>query len=291
MKIYRLILLSVLLVLAISSCTKKQNKVDKNINPPTDTTQATTVVKKIYYSLPSSMELASIVKDRDSLFDATELYSLDSIRYHISDRSKAVILGVYSADLGFLLIMRQSQNLKAYSHNLINLAEDLDIRQGIDDTLFQEIEKNISNQDTIIKICSKAFFKADAFMKENNKIDISTLILNGAWIESLYQIAMILNKSPNDTNLAKILVDQRLVMENILKLNEIYLKDKYLSEQIKTLKPFFDAIVTEKKSEIYDSFADTTILKTTIIYDFDKNKILNLTNKISRIRQNIVILQ
>lgn len=291
MKIYRLILLLLFILFTITSCTKKENKVDKNINSPIDTTQATIMLKQIYYSLPSPMELASIVENKRSSFDSKQLYSLDSIRYHISDRSKAVILGVYSADLGFLLIMRQSQNLKAYSQNLINLAEDLDIRQGIDDTLFREIDKNISNRDSVIKICSKAFFKADAFMKENNEIDISTLILNGAWIESLYQMSLILDNNPNDTSLAKILVDQRLVMENILKLNEIYLKDKYFSQQIETLSPFFDDIVTKTKSEIYDSFADTTILKTKIIYDLDENKILNLTNKISKIRQNIILLQ
>jgi len=290
MKIIRLIILLNLFI-AIFSCNKKEENNKDVVNNPIDTAAATVIMKQIYFSLPSPMELASLVDEKQNLFDYNELYSLDSLKIHSSDKSQAIIMGVYSADLGFLMIMNQTQNIKSYTQIMMKIANNLDIRKGFNDTLLNKIEKNITNKDSLVKLSAKALFSADAYMKENDKIDISTLILNGGWIESIYQLSQILKKDFEDTNLIKIIIDQRLVIDNILKLDSIYLKDNFCREQLMTLKPYFDNMITESKTEVYDNFADTTLLKTKIIYTFDKNKILNLTNEISKVRKNFISLQ
>ncbi len=281
-------ILAVILVLSIVSCNKK-NKNSIKTSQTIDTISCHESLKKIYYSMPSPMELASTIKKSKNAFSNNFLNNTNQINNYQTTKAMAINLGVYSADLGFLSIMEQTQLTSLYFSTIISLADKLQIKEGISDTILNQINNNLNNLEKLKELSAKAFFKADAYLKENDMENISTMIINGSWIESIYILTKIY-QSNKDEKILRLLLDQRLVVDNILKLDSLYLQNKNITKQLVQLKQLLNSTVIRTKIKKYDPIADTMRIKTEIKYETDNTKIKKIFNKIIKIRKNFVSL-
>ena len=240
----------------------------------------------------SPIEIAGELKDKPQFFDKKMLNPSANVENYQTKTSKALNLGVYTADLGFIIVMQQTQNVEEYLGNINNLIQKLGLENKNTDSLMNLVENNITNTDSLIKFSTQAFFSADAFMKENDKLDISIISMNGAWIESLYLLSEIIKQSPNDSILTKLLADQSFAAKNIYKLDSIYIpENKKIINAVIGLQPYFNSCLEIKKIEKYDEFDDTTRLKTIVNYKCEKENLDKLIEKISEIRKNFITLQ
>jgi hypothetical protein len=239
--------------------------------------------------MPSPMELASTIKKSKNAFSNNFLNNTNQINNYQTTKAMAINLGVYSADLGFLSIMEQTQLTSLYFSTIISLADKLQIKEGISDTILNQINNNLNNLEKLKELSAKAFFKADAYLKENDMENISTMIINGSWIESIYILTKIY-QSNKDEKILRLLLDQRLVVDNILKLDSLYLQNKNITKQLVQLKQLLNSTVIRTKIKKYDPIADTMRIKTEIKYETDNTKIKKIFNKIIKIRKNFVSL-
>ncbi len=249
-------------------------------------------IREVFYSLPSPIEMATIIIQTDVEFTPTILNSVHNLKNYTTTESMAINLGIYGADLSFTSLFNNKQNSLEYFYSIKILADNLGILEAMTDSTMQEIESNISDNDVLIKIISESFFKSDAYLKETQKENIATLIVLGAWIESLYIAIELTEVSIENIDLVQRIVDQRLILENVLLLLNSIEDEKVaeLSSSFSDISNSFNSLVLEEKKEVYDEYADTMRVKTITKYDITQEKYTNLYNKVLEVRNYYISL-
>lgn len=290
-------ILSMLLLLAFACDPDNTNTTTDNklINKQYDIDSLNDVgqkIKEVFYALPSPIEMASIIKDNEVEFSTSILNTTDKAESYLSTEAMAVNLGVYGADLSFTSFFDENQQTLEYFTVVKKLADNLNILEALNDSTMQEIETNIEDNEVLVKIISESFFKSDAYLKESQKENIATLIVLGAWIESLYLSIEMTGISVENMDLAQRIIDQRLVLENVLLLLESIEdpKVKEYSSDFVNLKTSFESMITIEKKEVYDEYADTMRTKTITKYDISQEKYTKLYDNVLKIRNMYISL-
>ncbi len=285
-----LFFLIIILVLGVSAC-KNDTSGNNDIPQKIDTSDVYQTIIKVYYSQPSPLEIASLLKKYNADFSPDVLHNPNEHINYTSKKAQAVNLGIYSADLAFLSFMEQDQYAKQYFSAIIDMANKMDIIEGLNDTLINDVEQNLSNPEKIKEIIAEAFFKSDAFLKENNRLETSTYILNGSWLESFYILCNIAENQPDTSDIFVLIIDQRLIIENLIKIDQEELDNEQLIDNLKDLQNLINDCVTKRYEEVIDEYTDSLRTKTIIEYNYDTEKMKKIYEKIYKIRENFVSLQ
>ncbi len=256
-KINTIILILVILVVA-NSC-KKSNKPQK---PVTQTVKDTSAIitdekfseaKQIVYSLPSPQEVSSIILDQKGLsFDASIPNAPDQESKYVTDLSRALNLGIYSADISYATIFDQKQFAVNYMSAARKLAENLGILDYFTQDEIKQIENNVTNKDEITNIVSKAYMRSDARLQEDKRDDIGALILIGGWIEGMYIATQLAHcKANSNVKLVNSIMEQQLTLALLVDFLNYYSNNKLLSEISKNIFDL-DKIFQEANTDIDD---------------------------------------
>jgi len=87
-----------------------------------------------------------LMKHAGAKYNTEFLNSVDNASKYTTSKSKALNLGVYSADLSFASMFDQSQATLKYLSVTKKLADDLGILNAIDKSIVTRMEKNINNR-------------------------------------------------------------------------------------------------------------------------------------------------
>ncbi len=228
---------------------------------------------KVFMSIPSPIETASILKKSGAKYDLEILNPIENKDKYVTLTSKAINLGIYGADLSYTAIFDKSQEAMLYLSCTKKLADDLGIINAFDVNKIERIESNLNNRDSLLVLITDSYWESDSFLKENQRGGISALMVLGGWIEGLH-IATSLEKSLRETNANKVMLsrvaEQRIPLESLIELVNIYELD--LPEIIKglyELKAIYDTIEQIEESNAIavstEGFTSTTIGKSITI--------------------------
>ncbi len=142
--------------------------------------------KKIFYSLPSPLETAMLIKSAGAEYDEVLLNSLDNVTNYSTSRSLALNLGIYTTDLSFASLFDQTQTSINYMDAAQAMAKGLDINDAIDNETMTRLEENLQNRDIVMDIISETFLNSSSYLKEQQRQDVAAIVLVGGWIEGLY---------------------------------------------------------------------------------------------------------
>ncbi len=210
--------------------------------------------KLIFYSLPSPLETAMLIKRTGVGFDRSLLNPVESISQYQTNLKMALNLGVYSADLSYSSLFDQSQTTIEYMGNAKKLAENLGIMGSVDESTIRKLEENMNNRDAVMDIISETFMSSNAYLSENNRAATSVMVLAGGWIEGLYLATQLAcNDQENNKRLMDRIVYQKLSLYTLLNMMESYDKDPHVSlliDKFKQLRIIFDDIKIENTSDV-----------------------------------------
>ncbi len=177
--------------------------------------------KKIFYSLPSPLETAMLIKSAGAEFDQELLNSLDNEENYTTNKAMALNLGIYTTDLSFASLFEQSQTSISYMGAARKMAEGLDITDAIDNETIKRLEENLNNKDVVMDIISETFLNSSSYLKENERKDVAALVLVGGWVEGLYIASeLVADKSIENNKLADRILEQKLSFNIVLRLLE-----------------------------------------------------------------------
>ncbi len=205
-----------------------------------------TTAKQIFYSLPSPLETALILKRSGAAYNEDLLNKVDNVSKYTTNRSMALNLGIYSTDLSYASLFDQTQATIKFMTASKKMAEGLGILNAIDDNIVQRLEENVNNRDVIMEIISETFLNTNSTLEENDRAATGSIILVGGWIEGLYLATQLVKDVKNaDSELVQRIIDQKLSLVTVLSLLEQYNSNSDVQQvltDVRALKSVFDEI-------------------------------------------------
>lgn len=279
-------------ITVLTGCeTETEDNYNSNVSNNIDTVDVFESIKKVYYSLPSPMEIASVVKKSNTDLNPDAFSSTSNNMNYTTTKAQAINIGIYAADLAFVSLFDQKQYSTAIFQAILELAEEMEILEGLNDTLITKVHENLENPDELKDIIAEAFFKSDAYLKESGREKVATYIMVGAWVESYYLMTDMAIRASDTTLIYQIIIDQRLVLDNVIKSIEIQGLEEDIINSLTELNNQINTCVIIEKKEVVDPYTDSLRTKTIVKYNYSSNKIEKIYKKISKIRKKFVSLQ
>ena len=250
--------------------------------------------KQIFYSLPSPLETAMLIKSAGAAYNEELLNPVDNSSNYTTNRSMALNLGIYTTDLSFASLFDQTQTSIRYMNAAKQMADGLGILDAIDNNTIERLEENVNNRDVIMDIISETFMSSSSFLTENERPALASIVLVGGWIEGIYIACSIVGDDPiKDNKLVERIVDQKLSFNIVLSLLEDNKDNADVADliiSINDLKTTFDkiTITTTKIQAVPDEESNVTILKSESTVDITQKVFKELQEKVKVLRTNFI---
>lgn len=194
-----------------------ENKIDSNM---------TTMIKfnNTLFSIPSPYQMAYLIKAQNISYNKDILNPYNMSGNYTNTFKKALNMGVYGADLGYLNLYGQTPDAVQYFSTIKILSQDLNMANAFDKETMKSIENNMSNIDSLMYIMSNSYRKADEYLKDNGRENDGVLILAGGWIESLHIMCQLALSNKNTEVIIRI-GEQKHPLDNLIKILSPYYND------------------------------------------------------------------
>jgi len=249
--------------------------------------------KSIFYMLPSPIETASLLQKAGAKYDGSILNPVINMsRYELASM-KALNLGVYGSDLSYASVFDQTQEVLFYLSSCKKLADGLGLEKAFDSETMKRMEENINNKDSLLQLISDSYWMADSYLKENERSNLSALIISGGWIEGVYIATKLAETSTNEALLARI-AEQKLSLSHLLSIVETYKGDHGDVNDVYSDLLEINAIFNKMKSEkgSFETFRDSEMGITTIGGSskliLSKSLLQEISTKIETIRNRYI---
>lgn len=246
-------------------------------------TTASAEVPETSYSLPSPLQIASIFKKSGLKYKNDLTSQVKDPSKFTSNLSKSLNLGVYSGDLSYCVLNKQSQEAMKYMKLCRTLADNLGMGSVFEEAnLSKRFEKNLENEDSLAYIIAELQMVTDMYLDENDQQQITSIVFAGAWIESMYIGSKVYEKG-KDKSLNNKLAEQMNILGSIVNaLKAVEKKDPAIGgliADLKTIKDIYDGLPSIKNMTEAD--ADKPLSLT-------DDEVSSLTKKIGELRTKFV---
>lgn len=282
-----------------ASCNGDKPKDDENNNNDqvVDTDTAKTAVLNVggeLFSVPSPIQTAMLIQKSGVAYDKAILNVSNKANTYTSDFSRALNLGIYGADLGYVSMYNQTQDAIGYLAAVKQLADKLGVSAAFDQQTMKRIETNIANKDSMLVLVGIAYRASDAYLKTNKRTEVSSLILAGGWIESMHFSTMAYTKKATDDVKFRI-AEQKQALSSIIKLlaSNTAPEATELGKQLSDLAKIYEGIQFKYTfvEPTTDSIKKMTTINSTNEVIVSKEQIEQINAKIAEIRTKITNVQ
>ncbi len=243
----------------------------------------------VLYNIPSPMETFTVLKVSGATFDKSLLNPVNNITKYTSSYAKAVNLGTYSADLSFCLLYKQNQDINIYLKNVNELTSALDIDGNYVQTVAQRLKVNSNNLDSIMQIVSEATVNANMYLKENQRDNITAIVTTGGWVEGMYFIANIANKTKKD-EIVGLVADQRNVVRNLVKILEQFSSEPEVAgllEDVKGIAAVYEGVKPVQDVAQASTEDNIVSIGNNTSYELSNEQLKSILEKITALRTKL----
>lgn len=250
--------------------------------------------EKIFYTLPSPLESAMLIKSAGALFDHNLLNPVENTNNYNTNKSKALNLGIYTCDLSFASLYDQTQLIIDYMNAAKKMADGLGILDAISKEDIDRLEENIHNTEVIMDIVSQTYMNSNSYLEDNGQSAMAAMVLTGGWIEGLYISTRLVDmKDFNTDKLVGRIIDQKLSVDILLNLLDSSKGNPAIDDiivQVTKIKAVFDKI-SLKTSPVrpeYDNNSNVTVLKSEVKADLKPEVFKELSSVVAEIRNTFI---
>jgi hypothetical protein len=170
------------------------------------------------YPIPTAFEVTNLLNKAGAGYILSISNPTTNADKYFTEKSKAINLGVYGADLAYASTYQMKQETMNYLKVSKKMIDELQISTEFNSTFADRVDKNIDNQDSLIKIISDSFYKTYEFLTSNGKDNLSLLVMSGSWVEGVYITTEIEKTSKNPQDIIKIVQGQKASLVKLLEL-------------------------------------------------------------------------
>lgn len=237
---------SLTLLLGAASC---NNHPEAPAMPPEevikDSAKATTVdnLNLLITNIPAPMEISKALAKEGIQFNKSILNPPDKGSSYSGTFQQAVNMGIYGADMGYVVSYNQMQDGMQYMAQVAKLAAAVGVTSAYDQKLMDQFKSAANNKDSIGVVIQTAFDRAQKELYSNKRATTSTLIFAGGWIEGLYIATNLVKDEKTDKNkdLYGKIWDHVYSFSYLQKALTDYKSNADCANMLQMLQPLFDA--------------------------------------------------
>ncbi|ELR73208.1 hypothetical protein C900_05257 [Fulvivirga imtechensis AK7] len=229
-------------------------------------------IQEVVYEIPSPSEIPFLLEATGAEFNQSLINDNNKADRYASRNDKAALnLGIYAADIGYLVSYDKVQEALTYMSSAKKLADNLGVTGAFDTQLIKRFESNLSRKDSLSYLLNETIHHTEAYLKDDDRNKLAALIITGSFIEGLYISTELIKTYPKD-----ILPDdsRNLVLTPLIRV---------VLEQEKSLKDLIKMLGTVENSAPVDKLiTDLRELEK----DYDS---LNIADQIQKNRADLVL--
>ncbi len=204
-----------------------------------------TEIKKVYNLCPSPAEMLSIIDVAEMQFKTDLLNQTGNAEKYFDSRTLTVNLGIYATDLAYSALFGRHEETIDYLEVVSDIADKVRVTGTINEGLIERAKNNINYIDSLFNISNEAFINMIFFCEKNDRPGTIIQISTGAFIESLYLAANMIEVYDAKNYMVQHLADQKYAIDNLMTFAASESADPNVKDAIELLKPLvviFDKI-------------------------------------------------
>lgn len=259
-------------VLLLTSCNMKRKS---SGDGPQDgaVLEKTTVEEKVrefVYPLPTAFEVTEMLNRIGAAYILTLSNPVSNVERYLTEKSKALNLGIYSADLSYASTYNQKQTVIEYMDVSKKLIDALNISGAISQDVIEQVEANQDNKDELVNIITNTFYDTYEYLNQANRGSVSLLVLAGTWVEGLYIVTHITENVYYNKEMVTIIMKQKASLDTLMELMQVAKDDPAVAETISELLPLYNTYLAVENDAITEA------------------QVLFITKEIYRVRNKMV---
>ncbi|NNM94618.1 MAG: hypothetical protein HKL88_04040 [Bacteroidia bacterium] len=252
-------------------------------------------MRSVFYTMPSALEVTQLLKESGAKYSVNYPSDPQNLDKYTSTKGQAINLGIYASDLSYAGIYNQKEDAMLYLKCAGKLSAELGIPDAFDKGTIARIESNMGNEDSLLDIITTAYWNTDSYLKNNDRQQVSALIVAGGWVEGLFIAIQMANHSNNNQALINRVAEQKLSLDNLVGLISTYPADEALKSTLAQLKKIQDAYagvtIEESKTEVStDGATNTTTIKGNETVRLTPEQMKNLTAVTDSVRTHFTLI-
>lgn len=204
------------------------------------------VVNDMIQNISSPVEMANQILKSGAAFDQSVLNDAERMKDYSTSFKRSLNLGVYSADLGYINTFNKNSVVVSYLLAVKELADGISVGQFLDFNTLSRLAKNNTNLDSLKQLSVSSFNEMDKYLRKNNRSNVSTAIVAGAWVEGIYITCRVIEQT-NDAELINRLGEQKDIVGILLIILNNYSKGdanfQALVSKVDEVKKIYDDVV------------------------------------------------
>jgi len=251
-KILFFVALIALVLQGLTSCTTC-NRSRETFNIPEDVlyddsnmTIQPNVIMDMVDNIASPIEMASLMRSLDLPFSQRYLAPARNVSSRfITSQEKAFNLGVFGCNLGYINMYNRVSVVLEYIQAMRTLADGINVGQFFDFSTLRRIATNNQNIDSLLHISQMSFQRMNRYLENNNRGNLSILMVAGVWVEGLHLTSQFLKERPSERRLAESIGEQKPILDQLLVFLNNYDQDRFVVNviaELNTIKDIYDGI-------------------------------------------------
>jgi hypothetical protein len=253
-------------------------------------------IADIAKNIASPVEIANLLQKLEVPFSQEYLATSIDANNENTNFDKALKLGILGADLGYLNMYERTSSSLDVLMSISKLAEALNVGHFFDFELIKRLSQNKSNLDSLLFMSIDSYEKIDAYLRDNDRGQLSALMIIGVWIEGQYIATQVINKFP-DNILRDRIGEQKIILNDLLLLIAPYCANsqefKALCEDLHALRSSYrdvritytqgDPVATEKDGGLVITQTATSMV------DMTAEQLANIIEITKTIRNRLIL--
>jgi hypothetical protein len=296
-------ILLIVILFVCFSCRNSPNKTSEFVFPEADSVPVSEAEKlspeaiaDISKNISSPVEIANLLQTLEIPFSQNYIASTIDANKQSTNFDKALKLGILGADLGYLNMYEKTGSSLDLLSSIRKLADDIEVGQFFDFESIKRLSQNKSNLDSLLFISTDSYTKIDNYLRENDRGQLSALMIIGVWIEGQYLATQVVNQFP-DKRLSDRIGEQSIILGDLLLLATPYCnrdpeftslcKDlKNIKEKYRDVKIFYtqgDPVSEEKDGALVITQTETSNI------EMSKEQLDGIIESTKNIRNRLIL--
>jgi len=240
------------------------------------------------FAVPSPVSTAMALKDAGAAYDRSRTLDLASADAATSKEARALVMGALGADLGYAVLFDDGQHALSTMKAIERLGAELQLTHAFETTIVERFRDNLSSSDSLLRLSGMAFRAADEYLEQDQRQDVSALVVAGGWVEVLY-----LTVNDPQAASAKAIRDriaqQGKGLESVVGLLEDHAADSPLLPGLRRLQMLYGDVGMQYtfQEPVTDTKARTTYINSVTTVDLTDDQLQAITEAVNDLRAQI----